>query len=191
MVGCNCSHPRWCCCSGSRWVQQGGKERKALKKGEKYFSENKLREAIIEYRNVIKLEPKDAKARYKLGLAYSQMGQFRDAFSELSKSVDLDGNLMDARVQLGNLLLISRDIKMAKVQAETVLSKEPKNSSGHLLMSSIHLAEKDLDQGYLRGEEGDRAGSEKYHRLHAFSQPLRAKKGFVSGGKDLKGCSKG
>ena len=74
------------------------KKERHWNRGEKYFSENKFREAIIEYKNVLQLEPKDAKTRYKLGLAHLKAGQFREAFSEFSKSVELDGGLSDARV---------------------------------------------------------------------------------------------
>jgi len=35
------------------------------KKGEQYFSENKPREAVLEYKNVLQLEPKHVKAHYK------------------------------------------------------------------------------------------------------------------------------
>ena len=38
-------------------------------RGEKYFAENKFKEAIIEYKNVLQIDPADVKARYKLGLA--------------------------------------------------------------------------------------------------------------------------
>lgn len=38
-----------------------------MKKGEQYFSENKIQEAILEFKNVVQLDPKDAKAHYKLG----------------------------------------------------------------------------------------------------------------------------
>ena len=36
------------------------------KKGEQYFLENKPREAILEYKNVIQLEPSHSKAHYKI-----------------------------------------------------------------------------------------------------------------------------
>jgi Tfp pilus assembly protein PilF len=53
---------------------------------------------------------------------------------------------MDARIQLGNLYLLLRDNPKAREQAEKVLSKEPNNPSGHLLMSSVYVVEKDLDK---------------------------------------------
>jgi tetratricopeptide (TPR) repeat protein len=74
-------------------------------RAEKYFAENKFKEAIIEYKNVLQIDPTDVKARYKLGLAHLKVGQFREAYSEFFKSVESDPNLVDARLQLGNLYL--------------------------------------------------------------------------------------
>ena len=69
------------------------------KKGENYFSENKLNEAILEYKNVINLEPKHAQAHYKLGLSYMRLRMFREAYAEISKTVEIDPEMMDARNQ--------------------------------------------------------------------------------------------
>jgi tetratricopeptide (TPR) repeat protein len=67
-------------------------------RGEKYFAENKFKEAIIEYKNVLQIDPADVKARYKLGLAHLKVGQLREAYAEFSKSVELDPNLVEARL---------------------------------------------------------------------------------------------
>ncbi len=95
--------------SGLLACSKEAKREKHWKRGEKYFSENKFREAIIEYKNVLQLDPKDAKVRYKLGLSHMRVGQFREAFSEFLKSVELNQDQIDARLQLGNLYLLSRD----------------------------------------------------------------------------------
>jgi tetratricopeptide (TPR) repeat protein len=113
-------------------------------RAEKYFSENKFKEAIIEYKNVLQLEPKDAKARHRLGMAYLRVGQLREAFSEFVKAVDSDPENAEARIQLGNLYLLSKDNQKAREQAEKVLSRQPNNPAGRLLMSSVFLAEKNL-----------------------------------------------
>ncbi len=111
---------------------QEAKKERHWRRAEKYFSENKFREAIIEYKNVLQIDPNSAAARHKLGLAFLRTGQFREAFGELSKSVELDPELIDARIQLGNLYLLSRDGPKAREQAEKVLSKDPNNPSGRL-----------------------------------------------------------
>ena len=94
------------------------------KKGEQYFSENKPREAVLEYKNVLQLDPKHAKAHYKLGLTYLRMGMIREAYAEMSKTVELDPGMIDARNQLGQLYLLSGDRKKAREQAEAVLAKD-------------------------------------------------------------------
>ena len=83
------------------------------KKGEKYFSENKFPEAALEYKNVIQLDPKNAKARYKLGMTCLKTGAFGDAYKELSKAIELNPDMMDARNQFGFLLLLGRSAGLA------------------------------------------------------------------------------
>ena len=94
-------------------------------RAEKYFADNQFKEAIIEYKNVLQVEPKHAKARHKLGLAYLRTGQFREAFSEFTKAVDSDPENAETRIQLGNLYLLGKDNLKAKEQAEKALAKEP------------------------------------------------------------------
>ena len=116
------------------------------KKGEKYFTENKLKEAILEYSNVVQIDPKNAKAHYKLGLSYLRMGMLREAYGEIVKTVEIDPKMLEARNQLGSLYLLSGDSAKAKEQAEAILAQDARNSGGHLLLSNISLRERKLDQ---------------------------------------------
>src|SRR4030042_6344275 len=122
----------WFIVSGLLNCSQEAKKERHLKRGEKYFSENKFTEAIIEYKNVLQIDPKDANARYRLGLSHLRAGHLREAFSELSRSVELNQDLIDARLQLGNLYLLSRDPRKAREEAEKVLAKDPNSTSGRL-----------------------------------------------------------
>jgi len=78
-------------------------------------------------------------------LTYLKARLFREAFSELSKTIELDPGLNDAHIQLGNLYLLSGKRDKAKEQADIALAKDVNNSSGHLLLSNIHIAERNLD----------------------------------------------
>src|SRR5512139_62445 len=108
------------------------KKERHWSKGEKYFEENKLREALIEYKNVVQLDPQDAKARYKLGMTYLRLGMFRESFAELSKAKELNPEMLEARTQLGSLFLLSRDRAKAREEADFVIAKDPVNTQGHL-----------------------------------------------------------
>src|SRR5262249_22112750 len=70
-----------------------------MQKGEAYVVKEKYTEAIIEFRNASKLDPKDAQAYYKLALAYLKQGepQMQNAFQALQKSAALDPSLTDAQ----------------------------------------------------------------------------------------------
>ena len=77
---------------------QEAKKERHWGRGEKYFAENKFKEAVIEYRNLIKLAPNDAKAHYKLGLSFLRSGQIWEVFLTLTKSVELDSEQVDVRI---------------------------------------------------------------------------------------------
>ena len=58
-----------------------------FKKGEAYLAESKFREAIIEFKNVLQIDPNDAKAYYKLGMASLGAGEPREAYAALNKAI--------------------------------------------------------------------------------------------------------
>src|SRR5215467_10794609 len=61
-----------------------------MQRGEAYVANEKYAEAIIEFRNVIKLDPKDAQAYYKIALVYIKQGgklPLQNAFGALQQSV--------------------------------------------------------------------------------------------------------
>jgi Tfp pilus assembly protein PilF len=123
------------------------------KKGEQYFSENKPREAVLEYKNVLQLDPRHAKAHYKLGLTYLRLGMVREAYAAMSKTVEIDPGMIEARNQLGQLYLLSGDQKKAREQVDSVLAKDARNSAAHLLLSNISLTEKNLDQAIAESKK--------------------------------------
>jgi len=142
-------------------------------RGEKYFSENKYREAVIEYKNVLQADPKNAKAYYKLGVSYLRLGQVREAFSELSKSVDIDPDFSDALLQRGFLYLLAAEPMKARDDANRVLKKDPNNALARFLMSSFYQRQRNIDQAIVEGSKRS-ARSEKDRVLPSPGQPLSA-----------------
>ncbi len=51
-----------------------------LEQGDKYASREQHREAIIEYRNVLKFDPANGRAVRQIGLAHYQLGELAQAF---------------------------------------------------------------------------------------------------------------
>ena len=111
--------------SGLSGCSKEGKKAKNWKRGEQYFSENKFREAIIEYKNVLQLDPKDASCRYKLGLSHLRAGEFREAFTQFSKSVELNKDLVDARLLVAAHHRVERRVVPRPVAGVVPLAVEP------------------------------------------------------------------
>ena len=133
-------------------TQLSDEEKKARhqERAEAYFEEQKYQEALIELKNVVQLDPKDAKAYHQLALIHLKLGGMPDlqsAFGELTKAVELDPSIQDAQLKLGELYLLSQQPQAAKRHAEVVLISSPYHPKGHLLRGRSLIMEKKLEKG--------------------------------------------
>ena len=98
-----------------------------LERGDKFLTEEKYPEAILEYKNVLQLNPNEAKAHYGLARSYLASKQAQRAFWELQETVRLDPSHKDARLEYAQFLLLGKaeDLEEAVKQADAVLEKEP------------------------------------------------------------------
>jgi tetratricopeptide (TPR) repeat protein len=128
------------------------KKARHLRKGEAYLAESRTSEAIIEFRNVLQIDPDDAQAHYQLGLAHLKAGQLKEAYAGLARSLELKKENIDAQLKLAGLMLAGRQAEQARERVQFVLAAEPDNAEAHLLMSSVHAAGKDLAKAIAAAE---------------------------------------
>lgn len=115
-----------------------------------YFEMGQFHEALIEYRNVTQLDPRDADAHYKLALTYIKLGglpNLQHAFAELNQTVTLDADNHDAHLKLGEFFLLRSDPSKARAQADLVLTSAPQNPEGLVLRGRSLLSEKKFEEG--------------------------------------------
>ena len=70
-----------------------GKKAAHRERGLAYYQKGKFYEALIEFQNVVQLDPKDPDGHYRLALTNLQLGglsHLQSAFDELSKTTRLD-----------------------------------------------------------------------------------------------------
>src|SRR5262245_52114440 len=79
-----------------------------LGRGEQYFREKRYNEAVIEYRNVLQLDPDHAQAVAGLGAAHYHQGNIEQAHAFLLRTVQRDATNLDAREKLGRIYLAAR-----------------------------------------------------------------------------------
>ena len=115
-----------------------------------YFEKGEYREAIIEFKNVVQLDPVDADAHYRQGLSHIKLGtaqDLRDAIKALTATVELNAANLDAQVKLGQLLLMANDPANARKRAEIILASAPDQKEGHILRGLSLVRESRLGEG--------------------------------------------
>src|SRR6266536_5269170 len=71
-----------------------------LERGDKYAAREQYKEAILEYRNVLRLDPANQRATVQLGLLHYQLGEVAQAFRYLLKAQELTPDDSEVRLKL-------------------------------------------------------------------------------------------
>ncbi len=118
-------------------------KQKYLESGKHYEDEGKLREAVIQFSNALKVDKNFAPAHYELAKTYIQLGSLVAGYQELQRTVALNPGNLKARLDLGNMLLAGGVPDRAKEQAKAILAAQPNDADGYALMSKIDYKQGD------------------------------------------------
>lgn len=141
------------------------KKARALERGAQYFERQQYREAIIEYRNALRIDPSNAKALQHLALAHFELGELGQAFPFLLKAKERDPDNLAVRVKLGAIDILRRKPDEAKAEAEFVLEKQPDHFDALLLLAGAADSESEV-AATLKRLEGTRATYGDRARFH-------------------------
>jgi len=114
-----------------------------LESGKRYADQGKFKEATIQFANALKVDRNYADAHYQLSKVFLKQGSVMPAYGELMRTVDLQPGNLQARIDLGNILLAGKQIDRATAQATAVLAIDNNNADAHALLSSIAAAKGD------------------------------------------------
>ncbi len=106
-----------------------------LADADRHYAAGQYDQAEIEYKNVLQIEPTNAKAIGQLGRIYFEQTRVIVARSFLKKASELDPTDLDLQIKLGLIDLAFRDFAAAKVKAELVLDKAPSNPEAPLVLA--------------------------------------------------------
>ena len=111
-------------------VACGSQEEKKMKffqKGRTLYEQGDYVKARLEFKNALQIDPKFADGYYWMGMIRQQDGNLKQAYGAFAKAAELDPGHLMAHLQLGRMLLLSRNIDQALKKAELILAKEPDN----------------------------------------------------------------
>ena len=107
-----------------------------LESGRRLFQAQRDAEAVAELRRAIYLSPYDREAHLLLGRLYLREGQIADAVDELKISIWSDDQA-DARLALAEAYVQARNVDGARIELQTVLTREPSNAAARSLLEKV------------------------------------------------------
>lgn len=123
-----------------------------VKRGDAYAANKAFREAIIEYRNALQIEPTAGEARLKLAQAYEGLGELSNALREYVRAADASPANRDLQLKAGSFLLAARMFSDAETRARKVLATEPDNTIALLLLTNAQAGKRQIDEAIAANE---------------------------------------
>jgi Flp pilus assembly protein TadD len=102
-----------------------------------YWARFRPAEAKPELESVIRIDPTHYMARYKLGLALTELDRPLDAIQQFKKSLELQPGLANAQLGLAKAYAHSGDSSAALAATGECLKLDPKNQSARYLRAQI------------------------------------------------------
>ena len=139
-------------------------EAKYLEKGRAEFQKKNYAVAIINFKNAMQAQPRDAEPYYQLGLSYLALNDFNGAGSFFMKATEVNPKHTGAQLKLAELMTASRSsevLEEAQKRSQEALNLAPEDiealnvlAIAELRLGNPRSAEAHLDQA-LRRSPGD------------------------------------
>lgn len=124
-----------------------------LESGNQFLAQQKYPEAIVEYRNAVKIDDRFGEARYKLAEAYAGAGQVREAYREYIRAADLLPANDDVQLKAATALSFAGSFEDARTRVQRVLDRNSTNVEAQILMGNILAGLKDIEGAVNQIEE--------------------------------------
>jgi predicted Zn-dependent protease/TolB-like protein len=110
-----------------------------LSKARDLYNAGQDDEALMELRNVVRVEPMNAEAYLLTGRIYQRRGDLPTAIYQLKTSIfwDTDHKLIDAHILLGRIFLERGDIAQATAYAHSAMQIDPNNQEAIALQRQL------------------------------------------------------
>jgi tetratricopeptide (TPR) repeat protein len=122
-----------------------GSKEHYLTRGNAYAAERKYREAIVEYLNAIRLDPKFGSAHARLADAYFRHDESRLALREYIIAADLMTTDLSAQLNAAQALLLAGSYQDAQGRADKALAIDLRNATAQLIRANAFAGLKDTN----------------------------------------------
>ncbi|MFT4564275.1 MAG: tetratricopeptide (TPR) repeat protein [Gammaproteobacteria bacterium] len=126
-------------CSGSE-----RREAAHFDRGLAFFQNHNYSKAQLEFRNVLKINPRSVKGYYYLALVEEAQGNLTPAFTNFVRASELNPNHLPSLTKIGQHFLYGNRLDKAQEQANIILNLEQGSADGHALQGAIYLRRGEL-----------------------------------------------
>lgn len=119
-------------------------QKEYMSKGLDYLANGKNNEAIIEFQNLLKLNPKSASGHLYLGEGYKNKGWITDALLQFRQSSELDPTYLPPHLEIARYEVNSAQWPSALSEIETILKLSPSDPEGWTFKGQRNLAIGDI-----------------------------------------------
>jgi tetratricopeptide (TPR) repeat protein len=123
---------------------------KYFESGQRYFEKAKYREAVIQFGNAVQIDSRYAEAHYRLAQSYIKLQDWLHAYQELSRTLELQPENFQARIDIANLLIADREPKKAQEHIDLLLQKDGDDPQVHEAAANLLSAEADYHGAVLQ-----------------------------------------
>jgi Flp pilus assembly protein TadD len=102
-----------------------------LEAGQALIERGAYAEAAAVFAALVEKSPEDAALHYYLGVAKANLGDDATAEAEYRKAIEVDGALLEARSNLGVLLLARGELEAARAELEACIELDPDDGDSH------------------------------------------------------------
>ena len=130
-----------------------GKKTSHLERANEYFAAGDSEKALIEYLNVVRLEPTNQVAVARLAQLHYDRGEYSTAVPLLLRARALSPTNLEVRRRLGQMFLQGGQLEEARAEADAILEVDPVDEDGILILSRTVKDTNELAQVRVRLEE--------------------------------------
>jgi tetratricopeptide (TPR) repeat protein len=120
---------------------QGASAQDLLVKARELYTAGRDDDALMELRDVVRIEPMNAEAYLLTGRIYQRRGELASAINQLKTSIfwDTDHRLIDAHILLGRIFLERGDRAQATAYSQSAMQIDPNNQEAIALQRQLQV----------------------------------------------------
>ncbi len=121
--------------------------------GDRFVEENKLAEAVVQYRSALQIDPGSGDLRFKLARVYDRQGDLRNATQEYLRAAEALPDSAEVQLGAASAFLRTRRFEDARTRAQVALKLDPQNPQAQIMVGNALAGLRDFDMALEELEE--------------------------------------